>query len=428
MGVDLELPDPLPIAPRAAIDARIALPGSKSLSNRALLVAALAEGRSRLPGILESDDTLVLRDALVSLGAGIFAEADGWVVDGTGGVLSDPEKPIYVGASGTAARFLSAAAALAPNPVTLDGTPRMRERPIDDLAQALDRLGCRVEVLGRNGCPPLRVAGGGLEGGRVRIDARRSSQYVSAVLLVAPYARKNVELDLEGGVLPSRPYVDLTLDVMAAFGARAEWTPHGTLFAEAGRTYRARDFAIEPDASTAAYFFCAAAICGGRVQIDGLLPTSRQADLGLLRILEAMGCRVESSSRGIEVRRAGRLRGIAVDMNAMPDAVLALAVTALFAEGPTVIRNVANLRIKESDRLAALECELNKLGARAHTSEDSLTIEPGPLRGAEIATYDDHRMAMAFALAGLRVPGVTIRDPGCVRKSWPGYFVALESL
>ena len=424
------LPDALPIAPRGPLDAEPALPGSKSISNRALVAAALAEGESRLEGLLESEDIAVMRAALAALGAGL-APAGGaaWSVRGTAGRLRAPGRTLDVRASGTAARFLTALATLAPGPVTVDGTPRLRERPVADLADALLRLGARLEVLGRGGCPPVRVHGGGLEGGAAPVDARRSSQTVSAILLVAPYARKDVRLELVEGALVSRPYVDLTLQVMRAFGAEVRWPEASALVVRAGRPYRARRFAVEPDASTAAYFFCAAAIAGGRVRVRGLPGDSAQADAGLPAVLERMGCRVLREPGAVEVRGpAGGLAGVDVDMNAMPDAVLALAVTAAFARGPTRIRNVAHLRLKESDRLAALEAELCKLGCRARAGRDELCIEPGPLHGAAIETYDDHRMAMAFALAGLRVPGVVIRDPGCVAKSWPNYFEALAGL
>jgi 3-phosphoshikimate 1-carboxyvinyltransferase len=313
--------------------------------------------------------------------------------------------------------------------VTIDGTARMRERPIDDLVRALEQLGGQIEILGARGCPPVRVLGGGLRGGDATIDARRSSQYVSAVLLAAPYAQRDVALRFAGGELVSRPYVDLTLDVMRAFGARAEWEGDAALRVRAGVHYQARRYAVEVDASSAAYPFCAAAIAGGRVRVDGLDPHTRQPDVGILDLLERMGCRVERGGDWAEVRGpAGRLAGIDVDMNELPDAVLALAVVALFADGPTRIRNVANLRIKETDRLAALETELRKLGARAVANADSLAIEPGPLRPAVIDTYEDHRMAMAFALAGLRQPGVAIRDPDCVSKTWPDYFAMLARL
>jgi 3-phosphoshikimate 1-carboxyvinyltransferase len=424
-----ELPDPLRIEPRGPLDARVRVPGSKSVTNRALLAAALAEGASELSGALASDDTEVMVASLAALGCPVDTAAEPWRVQGRGGRLRAPAAALFTGNSGTTARFLTAAACLADGPVTIDGTARMRERPIDDLVRALAQLGAECKILGARGCPPVQVAGGGLAGGEATIDARRSSQYVSAVLLAAPYAQRDVALRFAGGELVSRPYVDLTLDVMRAFGARADWEGTDALRVRGGVPYRGRRYAIEADASSAAYPFCAAAIAGGCVRVEGLDPRTRQPDVGILDLLERMGCRAERGDDWAELRGpAGKLAGVDVDMNALPDAVLALAVVALFADGPTRIRNVSNLRIKETDRLAALETELTKLGARARSDFDSLTIEPGPLRAATIDTYGDHRMAMAFALAGLRQPGVAIRDPGCVSKTWPDYFGMLARL
>jgi 3-phosphoshikimate 1-carboxyvinyltransferase len=423
------LPDPLPIATRGPLAAQVRVPGSKSLTNRALLVAALARGRSRLTGALVSDDTEAMRRALGQLGVRIEPCGDALEVEGRDGRLASPAERVDAAGSGTTARFLTAAATLADGPVVVDGNARMRERPISDLVDALTALGARCEILGRRGCPPVRVAGGGLAGGSARIDARRSSQYVSAVLLAAPYAQRDVELVAEAGVVVSRPYVDLTLALMRDFGAQADWSGPDRLRVAAGHRYAAREYAIEADASAAAYPFCAAAIAGGRVRVDGVAPGSLQSDFRLLDVLARMGCRVRRGGDFAEVEGPGEgLRAVDVDMNELPDAALALAVVALFARGTTHIRNVANLRIKESDRLAALEAELRRLGADARADADSLAITPRALHGAEIRTYDDHRMAMAFALAGLRIPGVAIRDPGCVAKTWPDYFGMLESL
>jgi 3-phosphoshikimate 1-carboxyvinyltransferase len=423
------LPDRLEIRARGPLDARLRPPGSKSITNRALPIAALAAGASQLLGALESDDTAAMLACLEALGARIDTTRPAWQIAGLDGRPRTPDAPLFTRNSGTTARFLTAVATLAPGPVVIDGDPRMRERPIDDLTDALAALGASLELLGAGGCPPVRLHGGGLPGGKAEIDARRSSQFVSAVLLAAPYAAADTKLRFRDGALVSRPYVDLTLEMMRAFGADADWSGEGGLYVRAGRGYRGREYAIEPDASAAAYPFCAAAIAGGRVRVEGIPASSIQADLALLPILERMGCRVERGSDYTLLEGAGaELRAVDVDMNDLPDAALALAVVALFADGETHIRNVANLRIKETDRLAALETELRKLGARAEADADSLRIAPGPLHGAEIETYDDHRMAMAFALAGLRVPGVVILDPGCVSKTWPDYFSALEQL
>ncbi len=434
------LPARLPIETRGPLDGRLAVPGSKSISNRALLLAALAEGESLLMGGLESDDTTVMRAALHALGIGLetVSEADSnqttWRVQGRGGRFERPEQVLDCGNSGTTLRFLTAALTLATGPTVVDGNARMRERPIADLVSALRALGAEMTIEGQADCPPVRIQGGGLPGGSVCIDASRSSQYVSAVIQAAPHAGRDVELSFEKDVIVSRPYIDLTMAVMRDFGAAVEWRegPGGSprLRVEAGRTYRAREYRIEPDASSAAYPFCAAAIAGGRVEVPDIPEHSLQADFKLLGLLERMGCRIERETDCVRVLGPkSSLRSLGeVDMNDFPDAVLAYAVVALFADGPTTIVNVANLRIKETDRLAALETELRKLGARADAGPDWLRIQPGPLRGAEIETYDDHRMAMSFALAGLRVPGVVILDPGCVAKTWPGFFDAFASL
>jgi 3-phosphoshikimate 1-carboxyvinyltransferase len=417
------------IRPRGPLDATVRVPGSRSLTNRALLAAALADGPSTLTGALESDDTEAMRDCLDALGVAVACEGDVFRVAGRGGRLAAPHRTLDVRYSGTTARFITAAATLADGPSRIDGEPRMRERPIDDLVHALVELGAGVTIEGRGGCPPLAVAGGGLPGGTAVIDGSRSSQFVSGVLLAAPCAARDVTLKLKDGVLVSRPYVEMTLAVMRAFGADAGWRADDALHVTA-RPYRPRDYAVEPDASSAAYPFAAAAITGGRVRVAGLPADSTQADLRLLDALEAMGCTVRREADACEVRGPEHLRALDVDGNDFPDAAMALAVVALFADGPSRIRNVANLRIKESDRLAALETELRKLGAGARAGADELVIEParGAYRGAAIDTYEDHRMAMALALAGLRIPGVEIRDPGCVRKTWPDYFEALERL
>lgn len=416
------------ITPRGLFDATVRVPGSRSLTNRALAAAALARGESTLAGALSSDDTEAMRDCLDAFGIVVREGPDHWTVSGGGGRLAAPARGLDVRASGTTARFITALATLAAGPSTIDGVARMRERPIDDLVHALVALGAQVEVLGQRGCPPLRVAGGGLRGGNADIDARRSSQYVSAVLLAAPCAAQDVTLSFVDGVLVSRPYVEMTLAVMRAFGAEAGFDGPARVRVRGATGYRPTHYGVEPDASSAAYPLCAAAIAGGRVRVAGLPGDSTQADVRILDVLEQMGCVVVRGSDFVEVQAPPRaLRGIEIDMNAMPDAAMAIAVVALFAEGRTTIRNIANLRLKETDRLAALERELSRLGANAHAGADTLVIEPGVLRGAGIDTYDDHRMAMAFALAGLRVPGVVIRDPGCVRKTWPTYFEALRS-
>ncbi len=430
--------DRLQIEPRAPLNGQIKVPGSKSITNRALLLAALADGESRLLGGLESDDTVVMRAALGRLGITVETEpSEGgevvWRVAGRGGQFEIPDQVLDCGNSGTTVRFLTAALTLAPGAIVVDGNARMRERPIADLVTALRALGAELSLEGLADCPPVRVHGGGLRGGAALIDGSRSSQYVSAVLQAAPYAATDIQLDFKDGVIVSRPYIDLTLEVMQAFGAEVAWRGAAAdehLVVKAGRTYRAREYRIEPDASSAAYPFCAAAIAGGRVSVSGIPEHSLQSDFKILDLLTRMGCRVErKGDRVTVIGSATRLRSLGeIDMNECPDAVLAYAVVALFADGPTTIKNVANLRIKETDRLAALASELHKLGAGTETGRDWLRIQPAPLRGAEIETYDDHRMAMSLSLAGLRVPDVVILDPGCVSKTWPDFFEAFASL
>ncbi|MEE2664037.1 MAG: 3-phosphoshikimate 1-carboxyvinyltransferase [Myxococcota bacterium] len=425
-----ERPRLLPIEPRGTLDLTLVVPGSKSITNRALLAAALAAGESRLESPLDSDDTRVMREALAQLGIEIRADGGDLTVLGRGGRLLAPVEHLSLGNAGTAMRFLTAACTLAEGPAVLDGDQRMRERPIGDLVNALAGLGAELELLQATGCPPLRTTGGGLPGGTVEIDASRSSQYVSAILLAAPYAASDVEVRCRDGSIASRPYVDVTLQVMTDFGAEARWLDDATgVSVRSGRPYHARHYPIEPDASSAIYPLCAAAIRGGRARVVGIPPDSKQSDLALLELLERMGCQVIRGDAFVEIRapEAGLVSLSSVDMNALPDAVVGYAVVALFANGPTRIENVGHLRIKESDRLHALETELARLGGRVKTGDDWIEIRPGPLHGAEVETYDDHRMAMAFALAGLRVPGVVIRDPACVSKSWPDFFTSFES-
>ncbi|HEX2369298.1 MAG TPA: 3-phosphoshikimate 1-carboxyvinyltransferase [Acidimicrobiia bacterium] len=408
---------------RGALDATVRPPGSKSITNRALLVAALAAGASQLAGALRSDDTDAMRRCLQALGVEISDEEDPWRVEGVDGAMAEPAVTLDAGASGTTARFVTAAATLAAGPSTIDGTPRMRERPIGDLVTALRAMGGEIETPLNEGFPPVRVDGGGIDGGQVTIDARRSSQFASAVLMVAPYSRTGLTLGFVDDVIVSRPYVGTTLEVMTSFGAEARWAGEASVRVEPGG-YRGIAYAVEADASAAAYPFAAAAVTGGVVRVDGIPSGSTQADLGLLDVLEAMGCEVSRSGDRIEVSGPGPgdLRGVDVDMTQMPDAVLALAVVAAFADRPSTIRGASTLRIKETDRLAALETELRRIGAGASAGPDMLTVVPAPLRGALVRTYDDHRMAMAFTIAGLRVPGVVIDDPGCVTKTWPGFF------
>ncbi len=351
------------------------------------------------------------------------------VVTGSRGNLEADDVEIEVGNAGTAMRFLTGLACLGFGRRRLDGSPRMRERPIGALVDALRALGAQIGYGGNAGFPPLTVLARGLRGGEVGFDMPPSSQFLSALLIAAPYATQDVLIRVEGAV-PSQPYVDMTVDVMRALGVEALATV-GRYVVPAWQRYQAGEHAIEPDASAATYFWAAAAVTGGRVRVDGLTRRSRQGDVGFVDVLAQMGCRVREDASSLEVEAPGdsRLRGVGVDLNAMPDTVQTLAVAALFADGPTEIRNVANLRIKETDRIAALATELTRLGARVETRADGLTIHPPErITPAAIHTYDDHRMAMSFAIAGLAVDGIVIQGAGCVSKSFPEFFEVLGHL
>jgi 3-phosphoshikimate 1-carboxyvinyltransferase len=279
-----------------------------------------------------------------------------------------------------------------------------------------------------NGCPPVRVLAKGIRGGTTHLPGNRSSQYLTAILLVSPYASKDVNI-LISGELVSKPYVDMTIEVMARFGIEVENQDYSRLVVKSGQRYQATEYPIEPDASNASYFFAAAALTGGRVKVMGIPPTSVQGDMGFVDILEKMGCMVTKSRDNVEVIGPARLRGIDIDMNDMPDVVQTVCALAPFADGPVNIRNIANLRIKETDRIAAMATELRKLGVEVHTKPDGMTIQPAKvLLPARLDTYEDHRMAMSLALIGLKASGIEIRDPSCVRKSFPTFFDLLGSL
>ena len=415
------------VRPIPAPDARVFPPGSKSFTNRALACAALADGASRLHGWLDSDDTRAMIGGLRGLGVGIEEGGEGGalVVRGAGGRFAVPPGPIDCRASGTTLRFLTALSAAAPGQVALDGSARLRERPIRELANALEALG--VPVRTASGCPPVEVRGGRLGGGEVEVDASRSSQFLSALLLVAPLAAGDVRV--RSGAIVSRPYVDMTLDAMRAFGIEVEERGANGFEVRRGQRYRPCGYRIEPDATAATYFMAAAAVTGGRVRVEGLSPDSRQSDVRFLDVLARMGCAVERGPDWMAVTGPRRLRGVDADLNALPDSAQTLAVVALFADGPSAIRNVANLRLKETDRMAALETELEKLGAKVVLSGADILIDPpAKPRAARIATYDDHRMAMSFAVAGLATDGIAIRDPDCVSKTFPDFFERLAEL
>lgn len=420
-------PDELEIRPLdAAVDATVHVPGSKSVTNRALLIAALADGASTIKNTLFSDDSYWLMHALVRLGFDVRANArtGETSIIGQSGIIPKRDVEVFVGNAGTVARFLPPALALGEGPYVVDGEPRMRERPVGDLVDAMRLLGAGVGYAEEDGRFPLRVDGGGFRGGMARVRGKSSSQFVSGLLMVAPYAREPVSLEVEGR--EEWPYVGITGEVMRAFGV--EVGIGEKRYAVEPAVYRAREYAVEPDASAASYFMAAAAVTGGRVRIPGLGAGSSQGDMRFADVLGEMGCEVEVGEDLVEVRGPDRLRGVEVDMNAFSDTMMTLAAIAPFASTPTVIKNVEHTRYQETDRVSAVATELRRLGISVEEGWDLLRITPGTIRPAVVETYGDHRMAMAFAVTGLVAPGVRIRNPGCVTKTFPDYFERLDTL
>jgi 3-phosphoshikimate 1-carboxyvinyltransferase len=432
---------------RGAFRAIVQVPGSKSITNRALPLAALAEGPgggggegTELTGVLFADDTWQMINALQTLGYGLEMDQKGRRVRVMGRGRALPEgkgETLMCGNSGTTIRFLAAMLCLGKGEYVLDGVARMRQRPIDQLVEQLRVLGAEIGYDGAAGYPPIRIKAHGLAGGGCQFADAKSSQYISAVLMAAPYAKEPVTVSLVGPVT-SEPYVVMTLRMMEQFGVGvAVHDQCGQTAARViqinGGTYRAPGgtYAIEPDASNASYFLAAGAIVpGSSVTVAGLGKGSLLGDVAFAEVLGRMGARVDWRAEGVTVSAPsnGILRGIELDMNHIPDMVQTLCVVALFARGTTVVKNVWNLRVKETDRLAALETELRKLGATVETGKDWIRVTPpGEITPASIATYDDHRMAMAFAVAGLRAKGVRILDPGCTAKTYPEYFADLKA-
>jgi 3-phosphoshikimate 1-carboxyvinyltransferase len=407
------------------LDTTVRIPGSKSITHRYLIMAALAEGRSQLCNALWCDDTRYTASALERMGARIIYSPEAVEVIGTGGRIECPPEPIFLDNAGTSMRLLTAVACLGRGSCVLTGDERMHERPIGELFDGLKNLGGEAESLQKKGYPPVRISGSGLKGGRTFVDGSRSSQFVSAILLAAPYASQAVEVVLKG--LVSKPYVDITLEGMSAFGAEAGWLDEETLRVEAPGRYLPGSYNVEGDCSSASYFWAAAAITGGKIITLNMIPNSRQGDLAFLELLSQMGCRIEWGSAGVTVV-GGKLQGIETDMSDMPDMVPTLAVTAAFAQGKTIITNVGHLRIKESDRLRAIAEGLQRLKIQVEEGEDSLIIRGGKPRGALIDPHDDHRIAMSFAMAGLATEGVSIADESCVDKSFPEFWETLEEL
>ena len=413
------------IKPCQPVQATLTLPGSKSYTHRALLAAALAAGESLLLNALKAEDTQLTAQALARLGTGIDWQGTTVRVQGTGGRWVPMSEPIYLGNSGTSMRFLTALVALGQGEYLLTGTDRLCQRPIAELLMALAQLGVRAVSKKGDGCPPV-IVHGGLSGGRARLSGAVSSQYLSALLFIAPLAPQGTEIEVTGELV-SRPYVDLTLEVLADFGISYYREGYRYFQLPGGQSYLPQEYEIEADASSASYFWAAAALTGGRVTVTNLSLESCQGDAAFPKVLESMGCRIISAPEGLTVA-GGPLQGLEVDMAAMPDLVPTLAVLAAFAKGDTAITGVAHLRHKESDRLAAVAAELGKMGISAQETPDGLIIHGGQPKGAAIDTYQDHRLAMSFAVAGLKIPGMVIKDPQCVNKSFPDFWEFFEKL
>jgi len=419
----------LTLPPCRAFEGEVTVPGSKSISNRALLLSALARGTTVLHNVLDSDDTTLMRRALRQLGVRLTDAADGLVIEGQAGplVLGDSRHELDLGLAGTAFRPLAAALTLGRGRFVLDGTERMRERPIGPLVDALRQLGADIRYLRDEGFPPLEIRGTGLTGGPVRMRGDLSSQFLTSLLMAAPLAAGPVNIEIEGEQI-SKPYLAITLHLMSRFGITVRHQDFQRFAVTPGGYTSPGELLVEGDASSASYFLAAGAIRGAGITVHGIGRDSVQGDLAFVEVLEAMGATVERRADAIRVV-PGRLKGVDLDLNAIPDAAMTVAVLALFADGVTTIRNVYSWRVKETDRLTAMAAELKKLGASVIEGRDFLEIHP-PERfvAATIDTYGDHRMAMCFSLACLGGVSIVINDPDCVSKTFPDYFERLSSL
>ncbi len=414
----------LQIKTNKRINAVIEAPPSKSYTNRALIIASLAKGKSIIRNPLISDDTNYMISALNEFGIGIKKKGSDLTVNGTGGNLKTPKRQLYTGNAGTTMRFITSLSALCEHDSMISGDKRMQERPIKDLLDALEMLGVRSKS--NNGFPPVKIFGGTFKGGKIKLRGSTSSQYLSSILMCAPYAKDDTIIELSDN-LTSKPYVDVTIDIMKNFGVKIVNKNYKKLIIKTNRQYKPKDYRIEGDASNASYFLAAAAITKGKVNVKGLNPKSKQGDIKFIEILRKMGCKIKTGRDFVEIV-GGRLKGIDADMNSMPDLVPTVAVMALFADGETKIRNVQNLRVKETDRLRALAFELRKIGANVEETADGLKIRKRRYQKAVIETYGDHRIAMSFAVAGLVISGIRIINPSCVNKSFPEFWKRFEEL
>ncbi len=413
------------------LNATVRVPGSKSLTNRALLISSLANGTTHLTNTLFSDDSRYFAKALQTIGFDVQLDEVNFAmtVTGLGGKIPATHAELFIGNAGTAARFLSALLTLGNGEYILDGEPRMRQRPIGDLVDSLTQLGAKIEGM-QNGliCPPVKIIANGLPGGKTTIAGDISSQFLSALLMVAPYAQSEIEITLSTE-LNSKPYVDMTIAIMKDFGVEIERRDYAQFTIHSASYLPITNYPIESDASAASYFFAAPAICGGTVRVENISRKSVQGDIAFLDVLSQMGCDVAEEENSITVHRPLSIVGLDIDMRDIPDTAQTLAVVAPFASSPTRIRGIASARVKETDRVHATCIELARLGVSVEEHEDGMTIYPvEKMRAASIQTYNDHRMAMAFSLIGLRFDGVIIENPSCVSKTFPKFFEVLKTL
>jgi 3-phosphoshikimate 1-carboxyvinyltransferase len=414
------------IKPRKIGTSSVIVPGSKSYTHRTIIASALSDGLCTITNWLDSEDTRYTMSALNQMGIQSDNKGGTLCIQGLNGIFHPYELPIDLGNSGTSMRLLTALAALGKGIYILSGSERMHQRPINDLLDALNQIGISASSINHNGCPPVKILGGKIKEGRVDVNCSVSSQYLSALLLIAPFSGGEVRLHVTHGPV-SRPYIDLTLDIMEKFGIEVGREGYTDFYVRGKQKYRSGIYKIEPDCSQASYFWAAAAISGVTVKASGIRSDSKQGDLKFIHVLESMGCFISFDSDGISVT-GGDLSGIEVDMGDMPDLVPTLAVIASFAKGVTHIKNIAHLRAKESDRLAAVINELSKMGISVVANENDLIITGGKAHGAEIDTYNDHRIAMSFAVAGLVLPGVKIKNEMCVEKSFPKFWEVFNQL
>ncbi|KZN56526.1 3-phosphoshikimate 1-carboxyvinyltransferase [Pseudoalteromonas luteoviolacea] len=420
----------LPLRPIKKVSGSVTLPGSKSLSNRILLLAALCDGVTEVRNLLDSDDIRHMLAALDVMGVKVELNDDKTIakVHGNGGHFNTPEQPLFLGNAGTAFRPLTAVLAATEGKFRLTGEPRMEERPIGHLVDALDALGADVTYLKNEHYPPLNIVGKKLKGGTVEIDGSISSQFLTALLMAAPLFDGDSEIKISGELV-SKPYIDITLGVMKQFGVVVEHDNYEVFYVKGQQGYTSpSSIMVEGDASSASYFVAAAAIAGGEIEINGVGKASVQGDIGFAQVMEQVGAQIDWYDEKLVVRK-GELQGVDIDANAIPDAAMTLATVALFANGKTGIRNIYNWRVKETDRLYAMATELRKVGAQVVEGKDFIEITPPTeFKHAEIDTYNDHRIAMCFSMVAVGGQSVTINDPGCTAKTFPTYFDVLASI